>query len=138
MSFWHWAFGLEGLGWYRGHWCHHHHHHPTAWIHEFGGSRGPHNWLPQKLWAARRVHFGSSALRACVFFLPSRPAGESVDGHQRAAPLSSILKSPPRGSYESCARRPPSVGSSISDRAPAKVIYYTTRLTRDKYVDLEG
>lgn len=78
---------------------------------------------------------GAPCVRACVFFLPSRPAGESVDGHQRAAPLSSILKSPPR--YESCARRPPSVGSSISDRAPAKVIY-TTRLTRDKYVDLEG
>lgn len=54
-SFWHWAFGLEGLGWYRGHWCHHH---PTPWIHDFGGSRGPHNWLPQKLWAVRGVHFG--------------------------------------------------------------------------------
>lgn len=37
--FWHWALGLEGLGWYRGH----RYHHYRTWrrIHDFGGSHGP-------------------------------------------------------------------------------------------------
>jgi len=55
--FWHWALGLEGLGWYRGH-RYHHYRAATAdprlrWIAWPARSR---NRLPQKVWVARRVH----------------------------------------------------------------------------------
>lgn len=70
--FWHWALGLEGLGWYRGH---RYHHYRTA-------AADPRLWriawparsrdrLPQKVWAARRVHIALH--RAPSSFGPAGP-----------------------------------------------------------------
>lgn len=70
--FWHWALGLEGLGWYRGHRCHHYRTaaaDPRLW--RIAWPARSRDQLPQKVWATRRVHI--ALLRASSSSGPAKP-----------------------------------------------------------------